>query len=79
MMRGAAFASDWRIAALLAAPLLLLALAGPVLAAQFASWESLAPSVEPFAYLKATLEAIAGGHPQSRLDDLLPWNFQPSS
>jgi transposase len=35
--------------------------------------------VEPFAYLKATLIAIANGHPQSRLDDLLPWNFKPSS
>ena len=35
--------------------------------------------VEPFAYLKATLAAIAAGHPQSRIDDLLPWNFQPSS
>ncbi|MCH4541936.1 IS66 family transposase [Ochrobactrum sp. A-1] len=35
--------------------------------------------VEPFAYLKATLTAIASGHPQSRLDDLLPWNFKTSS
>ncbi|MEO3480774.1 IS66 family transposase [Phaeobacter sp. CAU 1743] len=35
--------------------------------------------VEPFAYLKATLEAIATGHPASRIDHLLPWNFQPSS
>jgi len=35
--------------------------------------------VEPFAYLKATLEAIAADHPQSRIDDLLPWNFKPSS
>ncbi|PRA45815.1 IS66 family transposase [Ochrobactrum sp. MYb68] len=35
--------------------------------------------VEPFAYLKATLTAIAAGHPQSRLDDLLPWNFKTSS
>jgi len=35
--------------------------------------------VEPFAYLKATLEAIAAGHPKSRIDDLLPWNFQPST
>ena len=34
--------------------------------------------VEPFAYLKATLEAIAAGHPQNRIDDLLPWNFTPS-
>jgi len=31
--------------------------------------------VEPFAYMKATLEAIAAGHPQSRVDELLPWNF----
>jgi transposase len=35
--------------------------------------------VEPFAYLKSTLEAIAAGHPQTRIDDLLPWNFHPSS
>jgi len=35
--------------------------------------------VEPFAWLKATLEAIANGHPASRIDQLLPWNFQPSS
>ena len=35
--------------------------------------------VEPFAYLKATLTAIANSHPQSRLDDLLPWNFKPTS
>ena len=35
--------------------------------------------VEPFAYLKATLEAIANGHPKSRIDELLPWNFKPSS
>ena len=36
--------------------------------------------VNPFAYLKATLEAIASGYPNSRLDELLPWNFEgPSS
>ncbi|MEJ2520459.1 MAG: IS66 family transposase [Desulfuromonadales bacterium] len=35
--------------------------------------------VEPFAYLKSTLEAIAAGHPQNCIDELLPWNFQPSS
>ncbi|UWQ64610.1 transposase domain-containing protein [Leisingera caerulea] len=34
---------------------------------------------EPFAYLQATLEAIAADHPASRLYKLLPWNFQPSS
>ncbi len=31
--------------------------------------------VNPFDYLKATLEALANGHPQSRLDDLMPWVF----
>lgn len=36
-------------------------------------------NVEPFAYLKATLEAIAAGHPRSRIDELLPWNFKPAS
>jgi len=36
-------------------------------------------NVEPFAYLKSTLEAIAADHPKSRIDDLLPWSFQPSS
>ncbi|WP_278248503.1 hypothetical protein [Paracoccus nototheniae] len=29
--------------------------------------------------MKATLEAVAAGHPQARIDDLLPWNFMPSS
>ena len=31
--------------------------------------------VNPHAWLKATFEAIADGHPNSRLDELLPWNF----
>tara|TARA_R110001592_G_scaffold206220_1_gene456973 strand:+ start:365 stop:1939 length:1575 start_codon:yes stop_codon:yes gene_type:complete len=35
--------------------------------------------IEPFAYLKVTLEAIAGGHPHDRLDELLPWNWAPTS
>ncbi len=36
--------------------------------------------VEPYAWLKITLEKIAAGHPNSRIDELLPWNFQtPSS
>jgi hypothetical protein len=26
-------------------------------------------------YLKATLEAIAKGHPAARIDELMPWNF----
>lgn len=31
--------------------------------------------VEPFDYTKTTLEAIAAGLPQSRIGELLPWNF----
>ena len=31
--------------------------------------------VEPQAYLTATLTAIVNGHKQSRIDDLLPWNY----
>ena len=35
--------------------------------------------VEPYVWLKSTLEKIAGGHPQSRIRELLPWNFGPAS
>jgi transposase len=35
--------------------------------------------VEPFAYLKDVLERMSNGHPISRLDDLLPWNWTPSN
>ena len=35
--------------------------------------------VNPHAYLKATLEAIAGGHPASDIDQLLPWALTPIS
>jgi len=31
---------------------------------------------KPFAYMKFLLEAIATGHPQARIDELLPWNFK---
>ena len=33
--------------------------------------------VEPFAYLRDVLERMSDGHPVSRLDELLPWNWQP--
>ncbi|WP_247969614.1 transposase domain-containing protein [Bradyrhizobium sp. 195] len=36
-------------------------------------------SVEPYAWMKATLKAIATGHPQSRIDKLLPWSFGRTS
>ena len=36
-------------------------------------------SVEPYAWMKATLEAIAAGHPQSRIDQLMPWSFGRAS
>ena len=32
-------------------------------------------NVEPFAYLRDVLERMANGHPMSRLDELLPWNW----
>ena len=36
--------------------------------------------VNPHIWLRASLEAIAAGHPNSRIDELLPWNFDgPSS
>ena len=36
-------------------------------------------AVEPYAWLKSTLEKIAAGHPQSRIDELLPCNFKPTT
>jgi len=34
----------------------------------------------PHTWLRASLEAIAAGHPNSRIDERLPWNFDgPSS
>ena len=35
--------------------------------------------VEPYAWLKSTLEKIAAGHPQSQIHDLLPWNFETAT
>ena len=35
--------------------------------------------VEPCAWLKSTLEKIAAGHPQSKIHELLPWNFEPEA
>ena len=35
--------------------------------------------VEPYAWLESTLEKMAGGHPQSRIRELLPWNFDSAS
>ena len=35
--------------------------------------------VEPYAWLKSTLEKIAAGHPQSRIHQLLPWSFEPAT
>jgi transposase len=36
-------------------------------------------AVDPAAYLAATLRAILDGHPQSRIEDLMPWRFQAQS
>ena len=35
--------------------------------------------VEPYAWLNDTLQKIAAGHPNSRIEKLLLWNFKPSS
>lgn len=35
-------------------------------------------SVDPHAWLTATLQAIINGHKQSKIDELLPWNYQPT-
>jgi transposase len=32
--------------------------------------------IEPFAYMKATLEALTAGHRNADIDQLLPWNFR---
>jgi hypothetical protein len=29
--------------------------------------------------MQATLEAIADGHPRSRIDELMPWVFKPEA
>ena len=37
-------------------------------------------NVNPVDYIAATLRAILDGHPQSGIEDLIPWRFnQPSS
>jgi transposase len=33
-------------------------------------------AIDPFAYMKATLAALAAGHRNAEIDLLLPWNFQ---
>jgi hypothetical protein len=36
-------------------------------------------NVEPFAYLRDVLQRMLDGHPASRLDELLPWNWRRSA
>ena len=35
--------------------------------------------VDPVSYLSDTLRALLDGHPRSRIDDLMPWNFAAAS
>ena len=35
--------------------------------------------VEPYAYLRDTLTAIANGHPANRVDELMPWAYAKMS
>jgi hypothetical protein len=32
-------------------------------------------AVDPFAYLSATLTRLVNGHKQSRIGELMPWNY----
>lgn len=51
------------------------------------NWELLASivatcklnDVNPAAYIAETLQAILNGHPQSRIEELMPWNFWKAS
>jgi transposase len=36
-------------------------------------------NIDPYAYLRRTLEAITNGHPKSQIDDLMPWAFAKTS
>lgn len=36
-------------------------------------------AVDPLAYLTATLEAFAAGHPINRIGELLPWRWSPQT
>ena len=33
--------------------------------------------VEPYAYIADVLQRMVDGHPASRLDELMPWNWTP--
>ena len=35
--------------------------------------------VDPVRYLTNTLQALLDGHPKSRIDELMPWNFEAAS
>ena len=35
--------------------------------------------VDPVRYLTNTLQALLDGHPKSRIDELMPWNFEVAS
>ena len=34
-------------------------------------------NIEPFAWLSDVLQRMTNGHPANRLDEFLPWNWQP--
>ena len=36
-------------------------------------------SINPYTYLRTTLEAITNGHPKAQIDDLMPWAFPRTS
>ena len=35
--------------------------------------------VGPYAWMRSTLEKIARDHPQSKIQEMLPWNLEPEA
>jgi hypothetical protein len=51
----------------------------PAVGAAVRSGTAKLKNVEPFAYFQNVLARMSSGHPMSRLDDLLPWNWRPTT
>nr|WP_249803087.1 transposase domain-containing protein [Bradyrhizobium sp. 35] len=50
---------------------------GPCLPPSFAACKL--NDINPAAYIAETLETIIDGHPDSRIEDLMPWRFRKTS
>jgi len=50
-----------------------------VVARKHGATRSQVNDVNPVAYIAETLDAIINGHPQSAVEDLMPWRFRKTS